>query len=310
LGCQGHIDKFLLIAGCSGIACRNLLEMSTAYSARKLLDPSAKKQRVKLVSSKVHRPRRPQCETVNSSGRKTGGRKVEFKEDEMAPAPRKETVHCTKIPVGEVRPPRSRTQVKHDPTMLGHHPQPQVTSQRKKIPDCQKQAQTHWKPRHPRTPRSETTPKLSRTQVIAEVPKQLSRIQREQPTKSSSTPAQNGTTSREVAARNHEPMCIPLRHNYPRNTTSRVLCPRPTTKRPVASCATPENRYGTRNIKPGSKFAMFHTDRRALRTCVYSCVLLFLSHSGSTVNEELNGSLRNNNFSLRSRVILSLLVSS
>ena len=232
--------------------------MSTEYSARKLLDPSAKKQRVKIVSSKVlNRPRRPRCETVNTSDRKTGGRKVKFREDEMVPAPRKETVHWTKIPVGEVRPPRSRIQAQHDPTMLGHPPQPQVTSQlRNNIPgDCQKQAKIHWKPRHPRTqtPKSETISKLSRTPVTAEVPKQLSGIQREQPTKCSSrTPVQDGTSSRVVAARNRKPACIPLRHNYPRNTTSRALCPRPTTKRPVARYNAPENRYGTRNIKPGS----------------------------------------------------------
>ena len=271
--------------------------MSTAYSARKLLDPSAKKQRVKLVSSKVakvqpfNRPRRTRSETVNTSGRKTAGKRVEFREDEMEPAPRKETVHCSKIPVAKVRPPRSRIQVKHDPTMPSHPPQPQVTSQRNKIPDdCQKQAQTHWKPRHPRTktPKSETVSKRSRTPVTAEVPK-LSGIQREQPTKSSSsTPAQNGTSSRVVAARNRRPACIPLRHNYPRNTTSRVLCPPPTTKRPAASCAAPENRYGTRNIKPG----YFHTHRPALRTCLHYCVMVFPLHSGSTFNEELNRSLR------------------
>lgn len=187
--------------------------MSTEYSAKKLLDRNAKKQRVKFISSKVqrlNRPRRPRCETVNTSGHKT--------------APRQETVHCTKIPVGEVRPPRSRTQA----TMLGHPPQVRVTSQSQK-----KIAQTHWKPRHPRTQtlRSETIPKVSRTPVTAELPEQRSCIQREQPTKSSSPPA-----AENVAASNRKPSCIPP-SNYPRNTTSRVLFPRPTRKRPVTSCA-------------------------------------------------------------------------
>ena len=249
--------------------------MSTEYSAKTLLDPNAKKQRVKFVLSKVqplYRPRRPRCKTVNTSGDKTSGRKVEFREHEMVPAPRKETPHCIKIPVGELRPPRSRTQVKHDPAMLGHPPRPQVTSQGNKISDCRQLAQTHWKPRHPRTKtRSETIPKPSRTPVTTEVPKQRSRIQREQPNKSSSTPVQNGTSSREVAARNDKSACFPLRHNYPRNTTSRVLCPRPTIKRPVASCAAPENRYGTRNVEPGSKFAMLHTDRPAHAYIIFLC---------------------------------------
>ena len=222
--------------------------MSSEYSARKLLDPNAKKQRVKFVSSKVQRlkrPRRPK--TVNRTGHKTGGRtEEEYREDERLHAPRQETVvHCTTIPVGEVRPPRSRTQV----TMLSHPPQTRVTSRSgKKIPDCQKQTQTHWKPQHPhtQTSRSKTIPEHSRTPVTAELPKDLSYIQREQPTKSSSPPAaENGSSSREVATRNYQPSCIPPRNNYPRNTTSRVLCPRPTRNRPVTSCAAPGSRYGT-----------------------------------------------------------------
>lgn len=203
--------------------------MSTEYSARKLLDRNAKKQRVKFISSKVqrlNRPRRPRCETVNTSGRKTGRRKVEFREDEVM--------------------------------MLGHPPQPRVTSQRKKIPDCVKQAQTHCrKPRHPRTQtlRSETIPKLSRTPVTTELHEQLSCVQREQPTKSASPPA-----AENVAARSHKPSHITPRSNYPRNTaTSRVLCPRPTRKRPVASCAAPASRYGPEILNwTVNEFAMFY----------------------------------------------------
>ena len=223
--------------------------MSTAHSARKLPDPNAKKQRVRFISSKVqpvYRPRRSRCETVNTTARKTGGRKEEFSEDLMAPTPRKVTVHCTKLPVAEVRPPRSRTQaVKHDAPILGDSPQPQVTSLRKKILDCQKQAQSDWKPRHPRTqnPGSEIIAKLARVPVTAEVPKERSRIQRERPTKSSSTPVQNGTSSCEVAARSLKPTCVPPRSSYPRKTGSRAPCPRPTRERPVSSCAAPANRY-------------------------------------------------------------------
>ena len=223
--------------------------MSTEYSARKLLDRNAKKQRVKFLSSKVQRlkrPRRLRCETVNTTGHKTGGRnEEEYREDERAHAPRQEIVHRTKIPVGEVRPPRSQTQA----TMLSHPPQTRVTSQLsgKKIPDCQKQTQTHWKPQHPHTQtlRSKTIPNLFRTPVTAELPEQLSCIQREQPTKLSSPPAaENGSPSREFAARNYQPSCIPPRNNYPRDTTSRVLCPRPTRKGPVTRCAAPGSRYG------------------------------------------------------------------
>ena len=235
--------------------------MSTEYSARKLLDRNAKKQKVKFISSKVHRltrPRRPRCETVNTSAHKTGGRKVEFREDEKALAPGQETVQCTKIPVGEVRPPRSRTQA----TMLGHLLQPRVTSQRKKIPDCQTQLQTHRKPRHPRTQtlRSETLPKRSKTPVTAQLPEQLSCIQREQLAKSSNPPAaENGTYSREAAARNQKPSCIPPRNNYPRNTTSRVLGSRSTRKpRPVTNCAYPASRYGSEILNWAvNKFVMF-----------------------------------------------------
>lgn len=251
--------------------------MSTAYSARKLLDPSAKKQRVKVISSKVqpvYRPRRPRCETVNTIGRKTGGRRVEFREDNMALAPRKETVHRAKTPTGEMRPPRSRAQVKYDSTMLGHPPHPQVTAPRKKILHFQKQAQNHWKPPHPRTqkPWNETMPKLSRNPITTGVPRQRSRIQREQTTKSSSIPVQNGICSREGAVRNHKPACIPPRNNCPKNTGSRVPCPRPTRERPVTSCAAPANRYDevTRN-----KYSMFHANRPAMRACVYSRVPVF-----------------------------------
>lgn len=221
-------------------------------TARKLPDPNAKK-RVKFISSKiqpVYRPRRSRCDTVKTTDRETGGRKVEFSEDLMAPAPRKGTVHFKKIAVGEVRPPRSRTRVKHDAPMLSHLPRP---SPMKKIPDCQKQAQTNWKPRQPRTLKlgGETIPKRirRRTPVTAEVPKDRSRIQREQPTKSSSTPVyvQNETSSRDaaIATRNKNPACISPRKNYPRNSSSSAPGPRPTRERPVTSSAAPPNRYMT-----------------------------------------------------------------
>jgi len=270
-------------------------------TARKLPDPNAKK-RVKFISSKVqpvYRPRRSRCDPVNTTDRETGGRKVEFSEDLMTPAPRKGTVNFTKIAVGEVRPPRSRTRVKHDAPMLSHPPRPQVTSPMKKIPDCQKQAQTHWKPRQPRTqkPRGETIPKRIRppTPVKADIPKQRSRIQREQPIKSSSTPVQNETSSRDaaIATRNNNPACICPRKNYPRNSRSSAPGPRPTRERPVPGSAAPPNRYMTDKL-----------------TILIGPHCVHIPRTGLPFTFEiLKRSLISDNFTPLSRIILSPLVS-
>lgn len=51
--------------------------MSSSYSTTKLLDPSAKKQRVRIISSKiqpVHRPQRPRFQIVSKSGYKITGK--------------------------------------------------------------------------------------------------------------------------------------------------------------------------------------------------------------------------------------------
>lgn len=207
------------------------MDTFASYSTTKLLDPNAKKHRVKVISSKVqpvYRPKRPQCQTASRTGHKAG--KGLITEMKLTTAPGKKIVHfqetildeeksrgkqskqnfSTGQPSSEIRPPRSRNPVAQESAILKLNADRRPSQHRE-----------------------------------VRVPRQRSGIHRHQcngepTTKSSSFPVKNEHTSSRGArgaARSHA-VCIT--NPKPRNMVPEDTRMRPTRERPVASAGSIE----------------------------------------------------------------------
>lgn len=211
------------------------MDTFASYSITKLLDPNAKKHRVKVISSKVqpvYRPKRPQCQTASRTGHKAG--KGHITEMKLTTAPGKKIVHFQETILDQAHQEKSRGKQSKQNFSTGQ-PSSEIRPPRSRNPVAQESAilKLNVDRRRP----------SQHTEV--RVPRQRSGIHRHQcngepTTKSSSFPVKNEHTSSRGArgaARSHA-VCIT--NPKPRNMVPEDTRMRPTRERPVASAGSIE----------------------------------------------------------------------